>query len=88
MNRINNNSALNYKFSQIFSRKRSNKKILQDDIISALKFDPTGNYIAVGDKAGRIIIFHNDKTKKVKKGYDYLTEFQSHINQFEYLRSI
>lgn len=32
-----------------------------------MKFDPTGEYLALGDKAGRIIIFEanlNNKTKQ------------------------
>ena len=46
-----------YKYSQIFGYKGPNEKILQDDIITSVKFDSEGKMIALGDKAGRIIIF-------------------------------
>ena len=31
--------------------------MVQEDIITSLKFDPTGQYISLGDNAGRVILF-------------------------------
>jgi len=32
---------------------------MEEDIISVMRFDNTGKYISLGDRAGRIIIFEN-----------------------------
>lgn len=47
----------NYKLSQVFGYKGPNEKVLYEDIISAIRFNPNGNLLALGDNAGRIIIF-------------------------------
>lgn len=36
------------------------------DIISATEFDKTGDYLAVGDRGGRVIIFETDIGKDVR----------------------
>jgi serine/threonine-protein phosphatase 2A regulatory subunit B len=62
MERNSKNITASYKFSQIFGYKGPNEAVQEEDIISALKFDKSGRYIAVGDKAGRIIVFQNEPT--------------------------
>ncbi len=47
----------NYKFAQLFGYKGPNEKIMEEDIISVIKFDQTGKFLSLGDKAGRIIVF-------------------------------
>lgn len=47
----------NYKFAQLFGYKGPNEKIMEEDIISSMKFDKSGRMLALGDKAGRVIIF-------------------------------
>lgn len=32
------------------------------DVISAVEFDHTGNYLATGDKGGRIVLFERNET--------------------------
>ena len=46
-----------YKCQQIFGFKDTNQKILNDDLITNIKFDKTGSFISIGDKAGRVVIF-------------------------------
>lgn len=53
-----------YKCSQIFGYKGNNEKIHEEDLISVLKFDQDGRHLAIGDKAGRIIIFRAADSKK------------------------
>ncbi len=36
-----------------------------DDLVTAVEFDDTGKYLAVGDKAGRICIFEGLEDPKV-----------------------
>ena len=53
-----------YKCTQVFGYKGSTEKVHEEDIISTLKFDQEGKHLALGDKAGRIIIFKSDSNKK------------------------
>jgi len=32
------------------------------DIISTVEFDDTGNYLATGDKGGRVVLFERNET--------------------------
>jgi len=72
-----------------------------DDVsdVSAIEFDDTGDFIAVGDRGGRIVLFERDE--KTDKGnnnnkkhaikspeYKFFTEFQSHEPEFDYLKSL
>ena len=33
------------------------------DIVSALEFDPTGKFLAAGDRGGRLVLFMENRTK-------------------------
>ncbi|KAL2352229.1 MgPP2Aregb1, protein phosphatase regulatory beta sub-unit 1 [Cryomyces antarcticus] len=57
------------------------------DIISTVEFDQTGNYLATGDKGGRVVLFERNETKKTCE-YKFHTEFQSHEPEFDYLKSL
>lgn len=77
-----------YKFAQLFGYKGPNEKIMEEDIISVMKFDKSGKFLALGDKAGRVIIFESPDSSKKKDEYDYFSEFQSHTREFDPLRSM
>lgn len=79
MEKLAPSKANHYKFGQVFGYKGPNEKIMEEDIITFVKFDLTGNYLAVGDKAGRVIVFEAQNSKKGPPTYDYFTEFQSHV---------
>ena len=62
-----------------------------------MEFDPTGEYLATGDKGGRIVIFkEKGPCKDSRRGengkplceYDFHNEFQSHEPEFDYLKSL
>ncbi|KAF4552295.1 Protein phosphatase PP2A regulatory subunit B [Elsinoe fawcettii] len=57
------------------------------DIISTVEFDQTGNYLATGDKGGRVVLFERNESKKTCE-YKFHTEFQSHEPEFDYLKSL
>ena len=57
MDKAPSSKGCNYKFAQLFGYKGPNEKIMEEDIISVMKFDNSGRYLGLGDKAGRIIIF-------------------------------
>ena len=37
------------------------------DIISTVEFDHTGNYLATGDKGGRVVLFERNETVSLEK---------------------
>lgn len=79
-----------WKFTQVFGDKHSADKVASEDIISALNFDKSGNFLAVGDRAGRLILFQRNLHTKSKTPFNefiYLTEIQSHYKEFDFLQS-
>ena len=53
------------------------------DIVSAIEFDETGDFLAVGDRGGRVVVFEQDAND-----YKFYAEFQSHEPEFDYLKSL
>jgi serine/threonine-protein phosphatase 2A regulatory subunit B len=76
-----------WRFAQCFGEKGDLEEINEADIISAVEFDETGDYLATGDKGGRVVLFERNDTKK-KCEYKFYTEFQSHEPEFDYLKSL
>jgi serine/threonine-protein phosphatase 2A regulatory subunit B len=81
---------MDWKFTQVFGDRSIVERVQKEDIISAMAFSQKGNFIALGDNAGRLIIFEKNPLKKSKKGfldYSYLSELQSHLHDFDVLKS-
>jgi serine/threonine-protein phosphatase 2A regulatory subunit B len=80
-----------WKFAQVFGDRTTAEQMHDEDIITALEFDTTGKYLSLGDQAGRLIIFDqpepSGKNSATYIEYQYLTELQSHIKEFDYLKS-
>ncbi|KKY26170.1 putative protein phosphatase pp2a regulatory subunit b [Diplodia seriata] len=70
-----------------FGDKGDVEDITEADIISTVEFDETGDYLATGDKGGRVVLFERNRTKKTCE-YKFHTEFQSHEPEFDYLKSL
>ncbi|OZJ03194.1 Protein phosphatase PP2A regulatory subunit B [Bifiguratus adelaidae] len=77
----------NWKFAQCFGDKNDSDDITEADIISTVEFDHTGDYLATGDKGGRVVLFERNESKKGCE-YKFHTEFQSHEPEFDYLKSL
>ncbi|KAI8997872.1 protein phosphatase PP2A regulatory subunit B [Pilobolus umbonatus] len=77
----------NWKFAQCFGDKGDSDDITEADIISTVEFDQTGDYLATGDKGGRVVLFERNESKKNCE-YRFYTEFQSHEAEFDYLKSL
>jgi hypothetical protein len=45
-----------------FGDKGDVEDITEADIISTVEFDHTGNYLATGDKGGRVVLFERNET--------------------------
>ena len=68
---------------------RDKTNVSDTDILTAIKFDKTGQYLAVGDKGGRVIIFRYTDLKNSRYfDYRYFSEIQSHEPEFDHLKSL
>lgn len=76
-----------WRFAQCFGDKGEVDDITEADIISTVEFDHTGDYLATGDKGGRVVLFERNESKKGCE-YKFYTEFQSHEPEFDYLKSL
>lgn len=114
---LSNDREMEWHFLQCFGVRTPNEEIQDADIISAIDFDRTGNYLATGDKGGRVVLFEKVNTEdeqvlsssttssavtmdhhngasgrrhhpRVPFEYRYYTEFQSHMPEFDYLKSL
>jgi len=122
------NEPTDYRLLQSFGERRDSCSLDDEDYITTISFDRTGDYLAVGDRAGRLIFFkyivasetfnfeedsvmlesnrssckpHNLKYKRISSldfspkasgkanpvEYEYLYDFQSHLKEFDYLKS-
>ncbi|XVE57166.1 hypothetical protein DITRI_Ditri04bG0070100 [Diplodiscus trichospermus] len=72
---------LEWKFSQVFGEKAPDEDIQDVDIISAVEFEKSGDYVAVGDRGGRVIIFET-KHGKDTAGQHYS---RNHLEQLEFV---
>lgn len=102
---------LEWKLNQVFGGvDKPSEEVGEADIVSAVEFDDTGDFLAAGDKGGRIVLFKKDDTKVRKcdsnsvkhtkdKGrkrgdagckveFKFFQEFQSHMPEFDYLKSL
>eukprot|EP01136_Pigoraptor_vietnamica_P034942 Opistho-1_new@99489 len=82
--------GLGWRFAQAFGDKGNVEDITEADIISTVEFTHSGNFLATGDKGGRIVLFeHVTGKNKGKTGeFRFYTEFQSHEPEFDYLKSL
>ncbi|XP_026387278.1 serine/threonine protein phosphatase 2A 55 kDa regulatory subunit B beta isoform-like [Papaver somniferum] len=104
MNSSSVNTVSEWKFSQVFGERTPGEEVQDVDIISTIDFEKKGDYLATGDKGGRVVIFErtdrldsrNRKELecldhgflKQQPDYRYKTEFQSHEPEFDYLKSL
>ncbi|KAF5841886.1 PP2A-twin subunit [Dunaliella salina] len=95
---------LDWSFLQCFGERTPGEDIQEADIISAVEFDYDGQHLATGDRGGRVVLFERVHPNVRMMGpdqrpppplprgaaheYRYMTEFQSHEPEFDYLKSL
>ena len=68
---------------------RDLNNVSDTDILTSMTFDYTGEYLAVGDKGGRVIVFRFTDLKSSRYfDYRYFSEIQSHEPEFDHLKSL
>lgn len=62
--------------------------LTEEDQLTAISFDSTGKYLAVGDNFGRVIVFNRGEDEKSgKPEYRFITELRAQQDDFDVLRS-
>ena len=98
---------VDWSFCQVFGERSPGEDVIEADLISAVQFDQTGDFLATGDHGGRVVVFERMGVEGLERGgagevssmdtrhiprdeyeYRYLTEFQSHDAEFDYLKSL
>ena len=64
-----------WKFSQCFGDKSETAEVADADIISAVQFDATGDFLASGDRAGRVVLFQRNQSVRARAAQAGLTRF-------------
>ena len=68
---------------------RDTSNVNESDILTSVTFDKRGEYLAVGDRGGRVIVFRYTDLKNSRYfDYRYFQEIQSHEPEFDHLKSI
>lgn len=81
-------SSLVWKFSQVFGERSPGEDVQDADIISSIEFEKSGDYLAVGDRGGRIVIFERKANKDSLGEHHTLLEkldfVDTHHPEFQY----
>ncbi|KAI9905214.1 hypothetical protein PsorP6_013736 [Peronosclerospora sorghi] len=84
-------------WGQVFSAGESSQSLVEAEVISAIEYDRTGDFLATGNKGGRVSIYcrnGNPASNQCMFGgtndpqYQMYTEYQSHNAEFDYLKSL
>lgn len=64
-------SICRYSCSQLFGEGSDSQQNIDEDNITSLRFDESGKLLAVGDRAGRLIVFNAIDPNCSSPQYDY-----------------
>uniref|UniRef100_A0A7S1IRE3 Serine/threonine-protein phosphatase 2A 55 kDa regulatory subunit B n=1 Tax=Eutreptiella gymnastica TaxID=73025 RepID=A0A7S1IRE3_9EUGL len=83
---------MDWKFDCFYGQPGPNEGLepSEGDLISAVEYDPTGQFIALGDTGGRITILERIRVGQKKEATEVRlhVRFQSHLPEFDYLKSV
>ena len=65
------NSQGDWTFCQCFGEKDDDEEFSEADILSTVEFDSEGDFLATGDKGGRIVVFERADSGKVSIDSNY-----------------
>ncbi|KAJ7956217.1 Serine/threonine-protein phosphatase 2A 55 kDa regulatory subunit B [Quillaja saponaria] len=63
-------TPLEWKFSQVFGERAPGEDVQEGDVITTIGFEKSGDYLAVGDRSGRVVIFERSESKDDSLLYD------------------
>jgi len=87
------NDRLKWKLNQVFGEDPSS--VNEENVITSVEFDPSGEFLSIGYQCGQIVIFRNAQASGVATGnginastYKFYTQFESHHPEFDFLTSL
>ncbi|KAH0575747.1 Protein phosphatase PP2A regulatory subunit B [Spironucleus salmonicida] len=85
-------NSLDWNFRQVFGDVAPIEQVQETDMISCLKFNHDGSFLAAGDRGGRVIVFERHQAINAAGRptieYQFYSEFQAHVQGFDALRSV
>ncbi|KAK6920675.1 WD40 repeat [Dillenia turbinata] len=79
-NSESNPSPFDWKFSQVFGDRSPGEDVQDIDIISSIEFQKSGDYLAIGDRGGRVVIFENKDGKDISNQ----RHLRAELEQFDF----
>ncbi|XP_065875321.1 serine/threonine protein phosphatase 2A 55 kDa regulatory subunit B beta isoform-like isoform X1 [Euphorbia lathyris] len=67
---------LNWKFSQVFGERVPGEDVQDVDVVSTIEFDKSGDYLAVADRGGRVVVFERKDGKDNPNQYNSRYELE------------
>jgi len=77
-----NHEKLKWKLNQVFGEDPSS--VNEENVITTVEFDPSGEFLSIGYQCGQIVIFRNTTANTFK----FFTQFESHHPEFDFLTSL
>ena len=77
--------SVSWTFRQVFGEIEDAGSVESADTVSAVEFDATGQLLAAGDHAGRLVVFQKEEHSSE---YRFYAETHSHLPEKDYLKSI
>jgi len=78
---------MKWKLNQVFGEDPSS--VNEENVITTVEFDSTGEFLAIGYQCGQIVIFRNFNNPSTSTNtYKFYTQFESHHPEFDFLTSL
>eukprot|EP01065_Artemidia_motanka_P008500 TRINITY_DN14287_c0_g1_i1.p1 TRINITY_DN14287_c0_g1~~TRINITY_DN14287_c0_g1_i1.p1 ORF type:complete len:481 (+),score=153.39 TRINITY_DN14287_c0_g1_i1:72-1514(+) len=77
---------MDWDFVAHYSPTGHGEEATEGDVVSCMEYDPTGTYLAVGDRGGRVTVLTHSPGGAAEA--DHVARFQSHDVEFDFLKSI
>eukprot|EP01119_Soliformovum_irregulare_P008377 TRINITY_DN214_c0_g1_i1.p1 TRINITY_DN214_c0_g1~~TRINITY_DN214_c0_g1_i1.p1 ORF type:complete len:512 (+),score=114.78 TRINITY_DN214_c0_g1_i1:51-1586(+) len=78
--------SMRWKLNQVFGEDPTS--VNEENVITSVQFDHTGEYLAIGYQCGQIVIFRNNPTPSSPHTFKFHTQFESHHPDFDPLTSV
>lgn len=89
---VSSSEDIHWRFSQVKGIIETDEQPTDVDLISCVEFSDDGEFLATGDKGGRVVIFQRNHSWNASGNrsaeYNVYSTFQSHEPEFDYLKSL
>jgi len=74
--------SMKWKLNQVFGEDPAS--VNEENVITTVQFDHSGEFLAIGYQCGQIVVFRNTSADT----YKFFTQFESHHPEFDFLTSL